>query len=333
MSHRFICLDHVPEGLLELPSTQLHSRLNGACLIHLEGENTNPLFVSVLQHGNEYTGWDAVRGLLKRYQNRLPRSLYLFIANPGAAARLRRRLDGAPDLNRCWPGGTANNAESLALQELTQMMRDVHPIASVDIHNNSGKNPPYAAINRLTPEVIALAESFDSNIIYFTSPAGTQSAAFANFCPAVTLECGQAGDQVGLKRAFHYLEQLLFHPPAPTPTESARIFEMHIRITVEPWAKVSIGGRGDISLRSDLERFNFHKLDAGFAFGTQPHSRLALRAWDNDNNDVTDQYLWVQDHELQLRQPGIPAMLTMDPRIMRQDCLGYIMRSRKTDSL
>ena len=43
------------------------------------------LFLTVLQHGNETSGWDAVREwLLKRPGTGLPRSLLLFVANPAA---------------------------------------------------------------------------------------------------------------------------------------------------------------------------------------------------------------------------------------------------------
>ena len=48
------------------------------------------LFVSVLMHGNEPTGWEAVRRVLQRYMQgdepQLPRALSLFIANTAAAA-------------------------------------------------------------------------------------------------------------------------------------------------------------------------------------------------------------------------------------------------------
>ncbi|MFS8860164.1 peptidase M14, partial [Synechococcus sp. H60.1] len=75
-------LDHLPEQLLDLEAHQLYDRLGGPTLIHLAGRRDPPLFVSVLLHGNEVTGWQAVRQLLRRYvQRELPRSLSLFIGN------------------------------------------------------------------------------------------------------------------------------------------------------------------------------------------------------------------------------------------------------------
>ena len=60
----FTELEYLPEGLLDLEATQLHQLLDSPVLIHLQGRNTNPLFVSVLIHGNETVGWDALRRLL-----------------------------------------------------------------------------------------------------------------------------------------------------------------------------------------------------------------------------------------------------------------------------
>ncbi|MDH5594883.1 MAG: peptidase M14, partial [Gammaproteobacteria bacterium] len=69
-------LDHIPENLLELHATQLHEALSGPTLIHFEGRQTRPVFVSVLLHGNEDTGWEAIKALLNKYKgNPLPRSL------------------------------------------------------------------------------------------------------------------------------------------------------------------------------------------------------------------------------------------------------------------
>ena len=80
-------LDTLPAGLLEATAAQLGEVLPGPALIHLPGRRTPPLFVSVLLHGNEDTGWLAAQSVLKKY----------------AAAELAR---GAFDLGRrIGPGG------------------------------------------------------------------------------------------------------------------------------------------------------------------------------------------------------------------------------------
>ena len=75
-------LDHLPEQLLEKAAHELSDILSGPTLIHLNGARSRPLFVSVLLHGNETTGWEAIKQYLKSQQGKiLPRSLSIFIGN------------------------------------------------------------------------------------------------------------------------------------------------------------------------------------------------------------------------------------------------------------
>ncbi|NNJ91958.1 MAG: peptidase M14, partial [Gammaproteobacteria bacterium] len=102
-------LDYLPEGLLGCQTTDLHAFLQKPTLIHLQGRNPNPVFISVLMHGNETVGWDAICRLLPKYtvaggNQELPRSLSLFIGNIEAAKESVRALPDKPDYNRIWPG-------------------------------------------------------------------------------------------------------------------------------------------------------------------------------------------------------------------------------------
>ena len=81
--------DRMPLSLLQADAGDLHEILGGPTLFHLQGRRDPALFVSVLMHGNETTGWYAIREVLLRYVGRegllLPRSLSLFIGNTAAA--------------------------------------------------------------------------------------------------------------------------------------------------------------------------------------------------------------------------------------------------------
>jgi len=210
-------LDQLPESLLEKPATALYKHLPGPTLIHIPGRNPRPLIVSVLQHGNEDTGWEAVRILLKhRYaQRQLPRSLCLLIGNVAAARFKRRRLDEQPDYNRCWPYSANQPSNSIQdpcvdlFQQYLDHMISLNPFAALDIHNNTGQNPHYAALNRIDWRMINLARLFSEKMVYFTIPQGTLSNALADHCPSLTLECGQAGDTHGTDHALEYIEQCL----------------------------------------------------------------------------------------------------------------------------
>ena len=99
-------LDRLPAGFLDIEAHRLHTLFDGPTLVHLPGRLPEPLFVSILLHGNEITGLLAVQQLLKYYGDRqLPRSLSLLIGNIDAARARVRRLDTQPDYNRIWRGG------------------------------------------------------------------------------------------------------------------------------------------------------------------------------------------------------------------------------------
>ncbi len=61
-------IEGFPADLLDLPSGSLWHRLAGPTLFHVAGRHEPPLFVSVLLHGNEDTGWQAVQQVLKRHR-------------------------------------------------------------------------------------------------------------------------------------------------------------------------------------------------------------------------------------------------------------------------
>ena len=67
--------DGIPPELLAADARQVARDLAGPTLFHLPGKRKEPLFVSVLLHGNEDGGWEAVRGLLRdRGGRELPRA-------------------------------------------------------------------------------------------------------------------------------------------------------------------------------------------------------------------------------------------------------------------
>jgi succinylglutamate desuccinylase len=328
-----LILDHLPGGLLDLPATELHRHLDGPTLIHLPGRRPRPLFVSVLQHGNEVSGWEAVRRLLKgRYaRDPLPRSLILLISNVRAAARGQRHLVDQPDFNRCWPGTAGNPTIWHRLfADITAHVRKLEPFASIDIHNNTGQNPHYAAVNRIEARRLQLAALFSRTVVYFTEPRGVQSMAFGEFCPAVTLECGLAGAVDGADHALAYLEtvlnleQLPEHFPAP---ENLELFRMMATVTIDEDTDFGFGPEaGDLRLPPDLDRLNFNEMPPGTRLGQGVNGNgIPLRALGHNGEDLTPRFFDQQDGQIITTRPLMPAMLTTDADIIRQDCLCYLM--------
>ncbi len=328
--------DDLPEGLLHLDATQLHARLGGPTLIHLPGEREPALFVSVLMHGNETTGWDAVRRLLQRYQGEegpdLPRALSLFIGNTEAAAEGLRHLPGQPDFNRVWPGGeVATGPEAETMREVVERMAARGLFAAVDVHNNTGLNPHYACVNVLDWRALHLATLFSRTVVYFTRPRGVASMAMARLAPAVTLECGKVGQEHGTRHAEDYLEACLHLarlPSHPVPAHDLDLFHTVAVVKVPPEVSFGFGEHGyDIDFLEDLERFNFRELPPGTRWGrvNRAAGGVPLEVRDDRDQEVTGRYFEVSRGQLLLRQAVMPSMLTRDVAVIRQDCLCYLM--------
>lgn len=336
-----VILDHLPDGLLDCPANHLHQMLDGPTLIHLPGRRPQPVFVSVLQHGNEISGWDAVRRLLKgRYlRDPLPRSMILFIANVRAASRRQRKLTDQPDFNRCWPGSdTTPSPWHEMFTEITRHVRELRPMASIDIHNNSGENPHYAAVNRITPQTLRLATMFSRTVIYFTRPRGVQSMAFGQFCPAVTLECGPPHRLDGTDHAMTFLDTVLnleAIPEAPPAPENLELYEMVATVNVATDQTFSFVPNGSsMTFRSDLDRLNFQELPPGTRLGRiNGNGHLPLVAVTHAGNDVSGEWFSIRDGDIVTSRPLMPAMLTTEEQIIRQDCLCHLMERISSEVL
>ena len=326
-------LDRVPEGLLRAGVEELEDLLGGPTLIHLPGAIPEPLFVSTLLHGNEPSGLQAVQALLRRHAGgrELPRGLSWFIGNVAAARYRLRRLDGQPDYNRVWPGTAApDSPEAAMMARVVEDMRARRVFASVDVHNNTGLNPHYACVNRVEHRFLRLATLFSRTVVYFLRPLGVQSMAFAGLCPAVTVECGKSDQALGAEHAEQFLDACLrLHelPDAPVPQHDLDLF--HTVATVKVPARLSFGFADvdhDIRFSPDLDHLNFRELPAGTALGrVRNPNDVRLEAWDEQGDEVGARFFRTVGDEIRTTRPLMPSMFTLDERVIRQDCLGYVM--------
>ncbi len=319
----------LPAGLLDLEAHELYKKLTGPTLFHLEGSRNPPLFASVLLHGNEPVGWEAVRNLLRRYQNqKLPRALSLLVGNVAAAGYRRRLLEGQLDHNRVWTSGDTPE-HAMAIQVYEEMSQR-GLFASIDMHNNTGLNPHYACINKLEAPFLHLAGLFGRTVIYFVRPKGVQSLAFAELGPAVTLECGQPGSSQGVAHATEYLTACLHLaeiPSYPIAKCGIELFHTVAVVRIAPEVQVGLYGKDlDLRLVDDLDQLNFQELPANTLLGwQQPGCDILIKATDEQDQEVTRRYFYLEGTELRTCRPVMPSMLTRDISIIRQDCLCYLM--------
>ena len=322
--------NQLPDRFLEADAKQLKSILKGPTLIHLKGKLSPPLFISVLLHGNETSGFLAVKALLKKYGNKqLPRDLSIFVGNVDAAEKGLRYLPGQPDYNRIWPGGPKTDYKEQGMaQQVFETMKARGVFASVDIHNNTGKNPHYACINVVSPSFLHLATMFSTLVVYYLYPKGVQSFAFASIAPSVTLECGLDADREGVKHAANYLEKCLNTPafgeePIQSPFE---LFHTIGTVTVDSNLSVGFDQGVDLQLCPEIEGYNFKELKQGTLFAnTNRKVNNPLIVKNEHGNDVTSDFFALEKGTIKLTKKVMPAMLTKDLRVIKQDCLCYLM--------
>jgi succinylglutamate desuccinylase len=323
-------LDKLPDGFLDVEGRHLYRLLDGPTLIHLPGTRSDTLFVSIMLHGNEDTGLKAVQALLAHYRGRpLPRRLSLFIGNLAAAREGIRRLNGQPDYNRVWPGTDApESPESRMMAKVTEEMSNHRLFASIDVHNNTGLNPHYACVNVLNSRFLQLASLFGRNVVYFTHPRGVQSQAFAQFCPAVTLECGRVGQRHGTHHAQEFIDACLHMdhiPTHPVATHDLDLFHTVAQVKIPEEISFSFNDcAADLRLDPTIERLNFRELWSGTALGWARRPKH-LQAINEAGEDVSAEFFETIDNELRITKALMPAMITLDERIIRQDCLCYLM--------
>jgi succinylglutamate desuccinylase len=323
-------LDKIPETLLEKKADELLDLLSGPTLIHLPGIETRPLFVSVLLHGNETTGWEAIKNYLRAYQDKpLPRALSVFIGNVYAAKAHKRRLDGQLDYNRIW--NNHDSPEGQMMNSVVRQMKEKNVFASLDIHNNTGKNPHYACINRKEHDFFQLAHLFSRTVVYFIKPDSVQSMAFSNICPAVTVECGQPEQKHGVEHAVNYIERVMemgeFSHQRLKP-EDFDVYHTMAIIKVPEEFKISFSDTelSDIRFEPDVDRFNFTELGVGERLAyTNADKDVYLHAIDEQGRDVAERYFSFSNGEIRTQIPVMPSMLTTTEEIIRQDCLCYMM--------
>ena len=324
------------QELLSAAPTELAELLGGPTLFHLDGLRQPGLFISVLMHGNETTGFEAIKKVLAKYEpaggeRPLPRNLSLFIGNVEAAAKGMRHLDGQPDFNRIWPSIDApDTPERRMMVQIVEEMRQKGVFISLDFHNNTGLNPHYACINRLDHEFLQLATLFSRTATYFRVPRGVQSLTFSEFCTSATIECGPIGQESGIQHAADFMDACLHLSHLPDHQVVAHdldLFRTIARVTLLLEVSFSFdGSEADLMFAPQIDHLNFTELPEGKAIGRLREGvDMPLRAVSESGQDVTSEYFRVFDQVLYTHRKVMPSMLTMDRQVIRQDCFCYLM--------
>ena len=226
-------LHEIPDAFLTISYRDIKKVFDRPTLLHLKGDKSPALFVSILLHGNEFSGLEIMQDILQKYKTtngyKLPRDLWIFVGNVDAAELGLRALEGQIDFNRAWPGTPNPNSNTAKLiQEVIDTISKDGLFASVDLHNNTGKNPHYGCISDVNEKNKYLCTLFNHIGMVFKSPKGVSTMAFDGICPAITLECSTPGNQPAKEKAFALIDDVMHmdhFPTKPVPKHDLQLVQ------------------------------------------------------------------------------------------------------------
>lgn len=329
-------LNTTPFELLSAPPEKIHSILGGPTIIDIPSSinpNADAIFISILLHGNERSGFFAVQKILNEINNEkfiLPRRFILFIGNTIATEQNLRQLPDQTDFNRVWSGGDCKLAS--VAKEVLLYLQKKKLFCAIDIHNNTGHNPFYSCINKVDHEYLSLAKFFFKPTVYFTRPHEVLSMALTPFCPSVTLEVGLSGDAQGIQILVEKLKSLFLLPSLENLEVPAQkdIYHTMGKLMIDPRATIdfqfSEESENDFSFVPNIDHFNFTALTVGQVLAYVKNPEL-IWIEDHPMENCFYEYFCYRNKKLVVQKNFIPAMLTQNQNIMKSDCFCYIMET------
>ncbi|MDB4935401.1 MAG: hypothetical protein JWP87_2373 [Labilithrix sp.] len=329
----------VLHGVPELPADAgawLDS-LPGPVAISTRGRDpSRTRVVSGMLHGNEPSGLRAIFDAL-RSRDLFATDVLFFIGAVDAARteprHTHRTLPGRRDLNRCFhePEG---DLDGRIAESLLELVRARLPEALVDLHNNSGHNPAYGVGMGLDAGRLGLTSLFAERYVATSLRLGSLHEVLPRDIPAVTIECGRAGDPRADEVAIAGLSAFLHAkalPRASVDTSAMRVLHDPTRVRVRDDVSLGYGERSaapavDLTMDLDADRHNFQRLPAGTRLGwLREGAPFPFEAMDASGSDVAHALFERRGDTIVTRRSIIPIMMTTNATIARDDCLFYVV--------
>ncbi len=333
-----VLCDPAPSELGPNAERMLES-LGGPALIRVTGRRSaRSRVVVTLLHGNEPSGAEAVHAWLLDHRQPAVDAVFILASVDVALQPPRfshRMLPGVRDLNRCFDGPFDDRPGALA-QEILQAIAAAQPECVVDVHNNTGHNPPYAIGTAIEASRLGLAAIFARRFIHSDLRIGSLMEAVVDV-PCVTIECGRAGDPAAAAIALQGIDRLMQLPDLETLAESVgeiEILESMVRVRALDGVRLTMSDARnpdvDLTISHDIDRHNFQLIEDDTVLGwVDSAARWPVEACNADGRDCSRE-LFTIDNAGHLRSRGswIPIMMTTDPVVARQDCLFYVVDRR-----
>jgi hypothetical protein len=169
-------------------------------------------------------------------------------------------------------------------------------------------------------------------VVYFIYPKGVQSFCFAQIAPSVTLECGLAKEPGGVTHAIDFIEKCLRCHSLfeQKPLKPIRLFHTIGTVTIPKNLAFSFGEKSDLTIAPEVEHYNFKELDPETTFAEiSDEDTKWFEVKDEFGNSVSPQFFFQDGKKIKLKKKLMPAMITLDKKIIREDCFCYLMERYK----
>jgi hypothetical protein len=328
-------LEAPPASTVPVDHVAFLRSLGGPAAIRLRGrDRTRCRVVVTLMHGNEPSGLIAVHGRLRDGRQPATDTLVVLGAVEAAMAEphlSNRALPDGTDLNRCFgPAVRSGPSRDLALSIL-ETVRGVGPEALIDVHNNTGHNPPYCVAPRIGDAERQLAGFFGDLLVHYNLRIGALAEETLDLCPTVVIAAGRAGDPASDRAARRGLDAFLdtdalFEPGSDVP--QLDVFQHPVRVEVATGVRLAYGHKPEpgaqLTIARDVDRHNFELLPPGTEIGwLAPEAPWPLVACGADGADRSHELFARDGARLVVRRSMVPIMMTTDPKIAHSDCLFY----------
>lgn len=327
-------LTELPYNFYNITQKNILETFQDPTMITLKGKSKKTVIISTILHGNETSGMEILKSFFKQNTpTSLEKNVILFLGNPRAYSLNKRQLENQLDYNRIWKYG--HSFEHMIAKEALSYFKKFDLEACIDFHNNTGKNPIYACVNRKKESFLRLAQKFSDKVVYFTEPASALSNIMGDYCPSVTVEGGLSGFELGINQGIRLMEEVI--NGNSWQKDSITIENVHQSfgtILVHPHCQIDFDGQltnsNDISIIKDFDDLNFKEVEKDYYLGLikDPSKIKIINKY---GVNITKDFLKFDKQKIFCNQKFTASMFTRNIDVAKSDCLGYLMKKYKTN--